>query len=314
MGVVSSSLFAKATKSEEEVVVPLPGVPEHFRTIFTPKLLALAQSSEQVCITGGAVMALGSTALGFDVDAAPCVVRDVDVFILGSEGLHVIMNTLLADAATTVFHDATADGRGCFMVRNPSFSSAPLQLVFGCMGMTPANVLASFDMDACCARVKGSDAHPAVLTLTPACMDAWRTRVTKVINPQFTSPERIMNVQSKGFVVKFPEMDEEHKDEVVLGPLRAQCKEKAAAVYVPSSITQAMLREDTYVKRSLVVIGQRLRVAVKAGMLCAAAKGCCISAKATAKFDWYAGIDSEDRKATVDILVAKDPMLATWIA
>jgi hypothetical protein len=250
----------------------------------------------------------------------------VDVFILGSEGLRIVFNTLLTDPSTTVFtHPEALDIQGLLTVRNPAFSSAPIQLVFGCLGMTAGEVLSNFDMDACSVQVTGHAEHAAVLNMLPSVtMGAWRSKVARITNPHLTTTSRVLNMRHKGFAIMFadPEMATDPAFRTLAAALRD------TSLVPPERFlkerTQAMLRlEEVYVGCSPALIMSRLRCAVRGGVATAARRAHLkvlgpAGDGAGKGWEWYGGdIDAEHEEAAARLdscpLLAADPSLRAWV-
>jgi hypothetical protein len=220
--------FAHVAKQDDvSALVWLDWAPSScYRDVFTPALLELAKNPELV-VTGGAVAEAALDGRNY--------IADVDIFVLGSKGLEAVYSVF--DDPSSV--QANSCPLGTAMVRNPKYSSVPLQFVFGCLGFSREDVLRKFDFDYVMATLQTSEEGVTSLGLFPATAHAWATRVATVTHAGVRE-RRLVCARKKGFTLRF------------------RTEEERAAVARSIKERSALLTQDERVvdKRELAELGR----------------------------------------------------------
>lgn len=158
-----------------------------------------------VLVAGGAVahLAMLDANLGIPGAAPP---SDLDVFVLTPRGADAIVAMVAGSACNNYgvqrcrfpgvvdLVDARPD-------RRLSTGGLPLQVIYGWMGRSPADLLSGFDMDYVCAAVRRNHHGALELGVLYGTARAWETRVTRIVNSARLWVGRLDKAAAKGFTV-----------------------------------------------------------------------------------------------------------------
>jgi hypothetical protein len=302
----------------EEAVSPLVWTSIHLPACFSGEflspLLALAQCPD-IVLAGGSVMALGRAALGLSVDKHP--IRDIDVFVLGSTGLQMVLERLIQHPESLLLRQDLSEGFPLVVVRNPLFSSNPIQVLFGSLGHTMQSLLYCFDFDcvgaALVAPAGGEDPLLHMWTL-PSTIGSWHSMVAQVVNASAVRERHATNIVAKGYTLKT--VLKTHLRRHVNQTLSAAMK---TPVYDPSPIASAMAVDDNYVQQGasssvahcLAAAGIGLRYSARA-MLSGDDSNAAICYSEEVAYPYPSGEENLDRCART-VFSTLDPALVTML-
>jgi hypothetical protein len=222
-------------------------IPPEFGELLPPQLLKLV-SHPEVLIAGGSVAAMGrfmATKLSSCVDN----VGDIDIFILGAGGLEVVERCLLGDPATRLIYQCEKISKrpapGTCTLTNPTFSSVPIQVVFGAVGgETQDGVLGRFDFDVVMAGLKaGAEPGTYMLGTGPTTKAAWDSRVATVVNSDVLTLSRFLKMRRLGYVIKFADNKEAAVESLTGQPGALElCMDKDEALKIIREATKLQIR------------------------------------------------------------------------
>ena len=153
-----------------------------------------------VLVAGGAVahLAMLDADLGIPGATPP---SDLDVFVLTPRGADAIVAMVGNYGVQRCRFPGVVDLVDVRPDRRESTGGLPLQVIYGWMGRSPADLLSGFDMDYVCAAVRRNRHGALELGVLHGTARAWETRVTRIVNSARLWVGRLDKAAAKGFTV-----------------------------------------------------------------------------------------------------------------